>query len=588
MAVSAASSWPSSMQQRARRVQAPALAGDSRVSSSLSARASGSEVAPAGAVDGLLLQRGGMGGGLGRPSPEFTVVYERPSEYCKPNGAVFPSQKNQGARRELFPETVFEESRAAEARSRVRRMRHADSRTQGLVQHLPHAAGNGPQRGRAHARDVGRERLRAPPPNPFRSARESDRYILPRYARSVSYRGDDGRNGRRRRAATRIRTPPHTVRRQPRRRSFVTPQSSPRPGRRSIAARSCSQDGKIAAVGQTVERARRRRRDRRQRQVGDAGHHRRPFASRRLRRAGRRIAAGRQRDDEPEYRRGLRRALGLAAGSAVRPRACRRRHDDADPARLGEPLRRPQRDASRTCPRGPCRGDEVSRRALRPEDGLRRKPEARLRQHGARCRRRAWATWRGTARRGRRPTEYRDRMEALARRRARIPTSVPSATCSSRRSPACSTAQIRVQNHCYRADEMATMIDISKEFGYKIASFHHAVEAYKIRDLLAANDICASMWADWWGFKMEAFDGIRAEHRARARGGRLRDRALRQRRRHPAPQPGGRQGDARRRRDRDRHPRGRGGQVADDQPGEGARASTRRPVRSSPARTRTS
>ena len=69
--------------------------------------------------------------------------------------------------------------------------------------------------------------------------------------------------------------------------------------------------------------------------------------------------------------------------------------------------------------------------------------------------------------------------------------------------------QIRIQNHCYRADEMATMIDISKEFGFKIASFHHAVEAYKIRDLLVANNICASMWADWWGFKLEAYDGIR-------------------------------------------------------------------------------
>src|SRR3954469_6227843 len=70
--------------------------------------------------------------------------------------------------------------------------------------------------------------------------------------------------------------------------------------------------------------------------------------------------------------------------------------------------------------------------------------------------------------------------------------------------------EIRIQNHCYRADEMATMIEISKEFGFNIASFHHAVEAYKVRDLLAANNICASMWADWWGFKLEAYDGIRA------------------------------------------------------------------------------
>ena len=68
--------------------------------------------------------------------------------------------------------------------------------------------------------------------------------------------------------------------------------------------------------------------------------------------------------------------------------------------------------------------------------------------------------------------------------------------------------EIRIQNHCYRADEMATMIAISKEFGFRIASFHHAVEAYKVRDLLKANDICASMWADWWGFKLEAYDGI--------------------------------------------------------------------------------
>ncbi len=69
--------------------------------------------------------------------------------------------------------------------------------------------------------------------------------------------------------------------------------------------------------------------------------------------------------------------------------------------------------------------------------------------------------------------------------------------------------EILVHNHCYRADEMAVMIDIAKEFGYRISSFHHAVEAYKVRDLLAAGSICASMWADWWGFKLEAYDGIR-------------------------------------------------------------------------------
>jgi imidazolonepropionase-like amidohydrolase len=65
-----------------------------------------------------------------------------------------------------------------------------------------------------------------------------------------------------------------------------------------------------------------------------------------------------------------------------------------------------------------------------------------------------------------------------------------------------------VHMHCYRADEMAAVLDMSREFGYHVAAFHHAVEAYKISDLLAANNVCAAMWADWWGFKMEAYDGI--------------------------------------------------------------------------------
>lgn len=68
--------------------------------------------------------------------------------------------------------------------------------------------------------------------------------------------------------------------------------------------------------------------------------------------------------------------------------------------------------------------------------------------------------------------------------------------------------EIRVHIHCYRADEMATMLDLSKEFGFKIAAFHHGVEAYKIADRLAAEGVCGALWADWWGFKMEAFDGI--------------------------------------------------------------------------------
>ena len=67
---------------------------------------------------------------------------------------------------------------------------------------------------------------------------------------------------------------------------------------------------------------------------------------------------------------------------------------------------------------------------------------------------------------------------------------------------------ILVQIHCYRADEMAQMIAVADDMGFRIRSFHHALEAYKIRDLLAQKNIAVNTWADWWGFKLEAYDGI--------------------------------------------------------------------------------
>ncbi|HEU4819926.1 MAG TPA: amidohydrolase [Qipengyuania sp.] len=68
--------------------------------------------------------------------------------------------------------------------------------------------------------------------------------------------------------------------------------------------------------------------------------------------------------------------------------------------------------------------------------------------------------------------------------------------------------EILLHNHCYRADEMALVIDMAKEMGYKVSTFHHAVESYKIGDLLRENNICSAIWADWYGFKMESYDGI--------------------------------------------------------------------------------
>lgn len=69
---------------------------------------------------------------------------------------------------------------------------------------------------------------------------------------------------------------------------------------------------------------------------------------------------------------------------------------------------------------------------------------------------------------------------------------------------------LRVHVHCYRADDIATILDVAAEFGFRIAAVHHATEAYKIRALLRERGVCAAVWPDWWGFKREAEDGIRA------------------------------------------------------------------------------
>src|SRR3546814_17546205 len=70
---------------------------------------------------------------------------------------------------------------------------------------------------------------------------------------------------------------------------------------------------------------------------------------------------------------------------------------------------------------------------------------------------------------------------------------------------------IRVNLHCYRAGDIAAMLAVAKEFGFRIGAIHHATEAYKIPGLLREAGTCAAVWADWWGFKLEAQDAIRAE-----------------------------------------------------------------------------
>jgi imidazolonepropionase-like amidohydrolase len=67
-----------------------------------------------------------------------------------------------------------------------------------------------------------------------------------------------------------------------------------------------------------------------------------------------------------------------------------------------------------------------------------------------------------------------------------------------------------IENHCYRADEMLLRLDVFKEFGVAPRAFHHAVEAYKIRDRLREAGVGAVVWADWWGIKIELLDAVPA------------------------------------------------------------------------------
>jgi imidazolonepropionase-like amidohydrolase len=68
--------------------------------------------------------------------------------------------------------------------------------------------------------------------------------------------------------------------------------------------------------------------------------------------------------------------------------------------------------------------------------------------------------------------------------------------------------KLMVQIHCYRADEFLTEIAMAKEFGYHIRAFHHALEAYKVPEKIAAENIGIATFADWWGYKQEAWDAI--------------------------------------------------------------------------------
>ena len=65
-----------------------------------------------------------------------------------------------------------------------------------------------------------------------------------------------------------------------------------------------------------------------------------------------------------------------------------------------------------------------------------------------------------------------------------------------------------VHSHCYRADEILMLINIADEFGFKIRTFQHVLEGYKVAKEIARHGAGASIFADFWAYKIEAYDAI--------------------------------------------------------------------------------
>jgi imidazolonepropionase-like amidohydrolase len=65
-----------------------------------------------------------------------------------------------------------------------------------------------------------------------------------------------------------------------------------------------------------------------------------------------------------------------------------------------------------------------------------------------------------------------------------------------------------VHSHCYREDEILMLLRVAKEFGFKVRTFQHILEGYKVADELAAVGVGASTFSDWWAYKVEAYDAI--------------------------------------------------------------------------------
>jgi imidazolonepropionase-like amidohydrolase len=65
-----------------------------------------------------------------------------------------------------------------------------------------------------------------------------------------------------------------------------------------------------------------------------------------------------------------------------------------------------------------------------------------------------------------------------------------------------------VHSHSYRQDEILMLLRVAEEFGFKIGTFQHVLEGFKVADQLAKHGAGASTFSDWWAYKFEVYDAI--------------------------------------------------------------------------------
>lgn len=70
------------------------------------------------------------------------------------------------------------------------------------------------------------------------------------------------------------------------------------------------------------------------------------------------------------------------------------------------------------------------------------------------------------------------------------------------------SGKVHVHSHCYRADEIVMLINLAEEMGFRIRTFQHVLEGYKVADEMARHGVGGATFIDWWGFKAESYDGI--------------------------------------------------------------------------------